>query len=83
MSYMETYIDLTGESPEVDTGLKNRKGAYDSVRLSLDNLMIRLNPDTVVRAFLQIASHGIREGVLTPESIGSIRKYLDTQGESL
>lgn len=58
--YMELYIDWTdAQDVDVTAGLKERDGSRKSVRLSCRNVMLRLHPDEVARAFLVAAKEGM------------------------
>lgn len=75
--YMEAYIDLTDCSPEVDRGIRNGKGEFDAVRISHRNVMIRLSPSTVSRAFVTLCENRMREGFIDRDGLKAIREYLE------
>lgn len=74
---MEAYIDLTGVNPDVDRGIRNREGVFDCVRIIYRNVMIRLSPTTVARAFLTAAENGMRESFIDADGVKTIRAYLE------
>lgn len=75
--YMEAYIDLTEVNPDVDRGIRNRKGDFDCVRITHRNVMIRLSPTTVARAFLTAAENGMRESFLDADGVKAIKAWLE------
>jgi hypothetical protein len=75
--YIEAYIDLTDASPDVDRGLRNKEGAYDCVRITHRNVMIRLSPSTIAKAFATLCENGMKESYLDADAIKTIREYLD------
>jgi hypothetical protein len=75
--YMEAYIDLSDCNPEVDKGLRNCRGEYDAIRISHRNVMIRLSPSTVSRAFVTLCENRIRESFIDCEGAKAIREYLE------
>jgi len=75
--YMEAYIDLTDCSPEVDKGIRNCRGEFDAIRISHRNVMIRLSPSTVSRAFVTLCQNRIRESYIDRDGMRAIREYLE------
>lgn len=74
---IEAFVNLASVQPDVDRGIRNAKGEFDCVRITHRNVMIRLNPTTVARAFLVVAENNMKESVIDVDGIKAIRAYLE------
>lgn len=74
-AYRLITVDYTDAQVDVSPYEHHRK--KDSIKFEVDNDMIVLSPDVVIKAMLIVAKEGIPNGVLDNIKAEIIKKYLE------